>query len=632
MDGFLIVTEGFKLTPQNCRLESLQKKSQDQVEATYRSRGCTVTAAYTLSEHHHFCEKRLTLSAESSCRLKSLSVIELDLAGAPLRYVRYQYQKNATYFARSPRGGLFFGLEVPYDDSTADESGIVTLAYRPSLKLLGSEPYEFESAYVGAYLRHPGDKEEPGLPLASESAAMVTMTSALAGPPRHGLIPMACGWWCEMEHQTYRTEAQVGADMQSIDFLAECGVDWLTDCHPWSGEIDKMNSLRAMDHYQPGPLVGELLEHARSKKVNVIFWPTMTNTDPWWKEKGRPFRADRPDWTMFPNGQTISATIETGRTFKQFVRGNCIANTPFWNWLMGLQQDGMRTGYFSGWVMDGDFLGGGGIVISANCPSDRHDHLPGDSNYACERALNRMISRIRSDNPNAFIGPMCRPAQDLGIWSNLYADGVFTLNEFGLPRPLPGLDDQPLNIIMGDKARAWSRIRVHRNFSPHYLDQPLVFAAPKSMKGPEWTSEKIDYVMLSALSSSPRQLYYLPTKAGIPTGDKAANRRWIDWGRKNVAYLKVRRDLPQWPAAQNVDGSAHIVGDRGLIFLFNPNPQIMPGKFRLDPQSIGLIKGSRFAVAQLYPPNKQNLLVEMGRETSWNVPPQSAVVLSIHSA
>ncbi len=75
--------------------------------------------------------------------------------------------------------------------------------------------------------------------------------------------------------------------------------------------------------------------------------------------------------------------------------------------------------------------------------------------------------------------------------------------------------------------------------------------------------------MLSALSSSPNQLYYLPTKTGIPDKDKAEIRKWLDWGRKNVEYLKVRKDLPDWPAPGKVDGSAHIVGDRGLVFLFN---------------------------------------------------------------
>ncbi len=117
----------------------------------------------------------------------------------------------------------------------------------------------------------------------------------------------------------------------------------------------------------------------------------------------------------------------------------------------------MRTGYFFGWVMDGDFFGGGGVVVPVNCPSDRHDHLPGDSNYACERALKRMMAVIREENPNTFMGPMCRPAQDLGLWSNRYADAVFTLDEMATAGPLPGLSNLPMNVMYGDKIRKWSR-------------------------------------------------------------------------------------------------------------------------------------------------------------------------------
>jgi hypothetical protein len=381
--------------------------------------------------------------------------------------------------------------------------------------------------------------------------------------------------------------------------------------------------------------VKKVLDHAAKKKVKIVFWPTMNNTNPWSKYVngkeigGQPLRSDRPDWIMFPEGQNVFGKAITGWDIKEFVKGNCIANEPFYDWLMRIQLEGMRTGYFSGWVMDGDFFGGGGAVVPVNCPSDQHDHLPGDSNYGCERALNRMMATIRERYPNTFVGPMCRPPMDLGIWSNRGADGVFTLDEMGTPTPLPGMEKQPINVTMGDKLRRWSRVRVHHQFFPHYMDQPLVFAAPKSMKGPEWPSDKIDYVMLSALSCSPNHLYYLPTKAGIPAADKAEIRKWLDWGQKNIRYLLVRKDLPQWPEAGKVDGSAHILEDRGLIFLFNPNPTPLPDRFRLDRESIGITKGARFEIAQTYPASETKRQLNLGQEVVSDVPAHSVVVLSI---
>jgi hypothetical protein len=335
---------------------------------------------------------------------------------------------------------------------------------------------------------------------------------------------------------------------------------------------------------------------------------------------------------MYPEGQTVTGQFVTGRVIKRFLKGNCVGNQPFYDWLMRLQLDGMRTGYFDGWVMDGDFFGGGGVVIPVNCPSADHDHLPGDSNYACERTLKRMMAAIRESYPEVFMGPMCRPAQDLGIWSNRYADSTFTLDEFAVPEPLPGMGPQPVNVTMGDKLRKWSRVRVHQQFFPHYMDHPLVFAAPKSMKGPDWASEKIDYVMLSALSSSPNQLYYLPTKLGIPDQDKAEIRKWLEWGRQNIRYLQVRKDLPQWPEAGRVDGSAHIVQDNGLIFLFNPNPVPLSGHFRLDRDGLGLTRGRRFEVRQSYPASDAKQQMRLGDDVVWEVPPQTAVVLFLAPA
>jgi hypothetical protein len=92
--------------------------------------------------------------------------------------------------------------------------------------------------------------------------------------------------------------------------------------------------------------------------------------------------------------------------------------------------DGLDTGLYGGWCMDGGFVGlpyGGRFVIPAACPSSEHDHLPGDSNYASERALDRLVAAVRQRHPEIFIFH-ARPVMDLGVWSCRNADGVFALN------------------------------------------------------------------------------------------------------------------------------------------------------------------------------------------------------------
>jgi len=143
-----------------------------------------------------------------------------------------------------------------------------------------------------------------------------------------------------------------------------------------------------------------------------------------------------------------------------------------------------------------------------------------------------------------------------------------------------------------------------------------------------WLSDHIDYIMLSALSSSPNQTFYLPSQAGIPAEDKAEIRKWLGWGRENIDYIMVRKDLPDWPASGKVDGSAHILDDRGYVFLFNPNSEPLGGTFTLD-QSIGLEKGERFRLSQTHPAGQAGVDVARGENVTWRVPAESAVVLEM---
>ena len=217
---------------------------------------------------------------------------------------------------------------------------------------------------------------------------------------------------------------------------------------------------------------------------------------------------------------------------------------------------------------------------------------------------------------------MCRPPMDLGVWSLRNVDACFTLLETGTGSS---------NLAAGDAIRTWSRTRLHRDFFPHYLDQPLLFPSRSNRKAPpNWPQGKLDYILLSALSSSPNQLYYLPTKTGIPAADKAEIRKWLDWGRKSIAYLQVRKDLPDWPAAGKVDGSAHLCGDRGLVFLFNPGKEARDAHFELTEDSIGLRAEGTFQIRQIHPPTDRSLQLARGKPVAWPVPGETAVVLEVH--
>jgi hypothetical protein len=127
-------------------------------------------------------------------------------------------------------------------------------------------------------------------------------------------------------------------------------------------------------------------------------------------------------------------------------------------------------------------------TVPVTCFANNHDHLSGDSNYACQRALDSLIGMIRKEFPNTHI-QMARPAEDLGVWSNRNVDACFTLIESGTDKS---------NIIADDEIRTSSRIRVHHHFFPHWLDWSLLFPSyakyvnyvDEPDKRPQWASDK----------------------------------------------------------------------------------------------------------------------------------------------
>ncbi|MEO6436753.1 MAG: hypothetical protein ABIP55_13475, partial [Tepidisphaeraceae bacterium] len=233
-DAFSVRAGGFVLNPKTAPLVSLNQRSADSVEATYAAEGRRVVCTYKLGPTGHFLEKHLTIQSTAAFDWKEVQVSNMTFPAGGIEWVRYPHQKTVTFFGRTSRGGLFLGVEKPFDTSAA-EASTVTLSYAPSLKAKANETIETEPAYIGVYKRGEHDVVAPDLPLQSESDAMVKMTTAILGPPRHGFVPMACGWWCEFEHHDYKDEAMVEADLRSLDFLAEVGIDWLSDNHPWGG-------------------------------------------------------------------------------------------------------------------------------------------------------------------------------------------------------------------------------------------------------------------------------------------------------------------------------------------------------------------------------------------------------------
>ncbi len=82
--------------------------------------------------------------------------------------------------------------------------------------------------------------------------------------------------------------------------------------------------------------------------------------------------------------------------------------------------------------------------------------------------------------------------------------------------------------------------------------------------------------------------------------DRAWLRHWLAWTNRHKELLRRTRTILGQPALGKVDGTTAIDGDRGFVFLFNPDPRRRTARLPLDATS-GLTRGSRFVLREVHP-------------------------------
>lgn len=85
----------------------------------------------------------------------------------------------------------------------------------------------------------------------------------------------------------------------------------------------------------------------------------------------------------------------------------------------------------------------------------------------------------------------------------------------------------------------------------------------------------------------------------FPEQERRWFRAWLEWTERNREFLRHTRTILGQPALGKVDGTSAIVGDRGYVFLFNPNGRRLNAEFTLD-SAIGL-RGRRYLLRELHP-------------------------------
>ena len=111
--------------------------------------------------------------------------------------------------------------------------------------------------------------------------------------------------------------------------------------------------------------------------------------------------------------------------------------------------------------------------------------------------------------------------------------------------------------------------------------------------------------------------------------DRGWLRDWLGWTVTNKEYLRRTRTILGQPALGKIDGTAAIIGNRGFIFLFNPDARRLTTVVRLD-ASIGLRPTRRIVLRELYP--MRGTLLGKAGEGTWRAGDEVPLTLDGGSA
>ena len=340
------------------------------------------------------------------------------------------------------------------------------------------------------------------------------------------------------------------------------------------------------------PSVQSLLDYAAAKPLRLLAYayPSL------------PFKQD-PEWTKWA-GDKVSGTraVDTGlRSFQ--------------DWWLETLADFLRKTGGAGFSFDHWWIAYDGA----------------SSKYAQWFGCRRILESLRRDAPAAVIDGR-QQYQNFGPWTWLAGSYPHPSLTDEQPESFTAFPDLSTDRISANRQRfaAWT-YRVERFCPPETMPGFITHQSERSdekdvmrrdrFRPRDWDVLGWKYSLLSSIATAPfnHVVNYIPARDPdefrlFSEEDKAFFRRWLDWTDSFAEYLRHVRPILGPPMVGRIDGTAAIRGDGGFVFLFNPNQGRLEARITLD-ETIGLVKGDRFMVRELFP--EEGKLLSDGREPYW---------------
>jgi hypothetical protein len=646
--------------------------------------GLDVTLHYSLGAEDRFVEKWLEIKAADGKPYFLKSVVLEDASTTAFNEIHFHDDQTIWHcpinlFLRAEKGGCFAGLAYPYWELQQKGKEGFRLGYTPNYQVAANEVNVSEKYFLGVYRKEGIQRHSQGpYPGRGRSPLLSWGSTGLGQHFKNGRIPAEVtdvptevldwgevwamqafmrriqpddlqlpedgywiwqnGWWAGLTNpqpgildtlkasgihdvMTYQTWYGRGNHPSLEPYLYKMHIDPLG--FPADAGVakvagaDKGNKAPAAWHApsevkadasKPGeytsefiapPAMESLIDYGKKIGVHVNSFAVpglFFEAKPEWfsrDEKGNPSQY------LFGRGVSCPASDDYMKHALAVHEAVFTKYQPrWWGW------DGRWLSYYEVAQYRPGPLGCG----MDPCFAKDHGHLPGDNLYKEWKNIQAFLKAIREKHPR-----LCLEAY-YGLkrgepWALRYlnsADNYYETNGADMNR-----------------YQAWHNL--NDRFRPVYKNYCAVFGEAPA---------QFQYNVIATLSMS-SYCQIGPGYKGLALEEnRQFLKKWRDWASQNYRYLKVKRDLFDCPGEAAIDGSAHMIKDRGFLFLFPVGGKKVRASIPVN-RLLQLEEnpGALYQVKEVYPREGTDLgIYKYGTEFLYDMPVSSPVVLALEPA